>query len=165
MAAIELFRFYVEMYSWFCQYASMNYDRDHLYGKILFTLRNIPINTDKQNTADWKQVGICYIEAERNLGHHIYIYIYIYIGSDNSLSLGRRRAIIWTNAGILLIRPLGTNFNEIVIENHTFSFKKMHLKMSTAKWRLNCLGLNMITASVLWVPSFSTLTQPCHFTR
>ena len=30
------------------------------------------------------------------------------IGSDNGLSPGRRQAIIRTNAGILLIRPLGT---------------------------------------------------------
>ena len=37
------------------------------------------------------------------------------IGSDNGLSPGRRQAIIWTNAGILLIGPLGTNFNEILI--------------------------------------------------
>ena len=34
------------------------------------------------------------------------------IGSDNGLSPGRRQAIILTNAGILLIGPLGTNFNE-----------------------------------------------------
>ena len=33
------------------------------------------------------------------------------IASDNGLSPGRRQAIIWTNAGILLIGPLGTNFN------------------------------------------------------
>ena len=57
------------------------------------------------------------------------------IGSDNGLSPGRRQAIIWTTAGILLIRPLGTNFNEILIGIQTFSFKKMHLKMSSAKWR------------------------------
>ena len=38
------------------------------------------------------------------------------IGSDNGLSPGRRQAIIWTNAGILLIGPLATNFNEILIE-------------------------------------------------
>ena len=37
------------------------------------------------------------------------------IGSDNGLTAGRRQAIIWTNAGILLIGPLGTNFNEILI--------------------------------------------------
>ena len=40
------------------------------------------------------------------------------IGSDNGLSPGLRQAIIWTNAGILLMRPLGTNFNEILIEIH-----------------------------------------------
>ena len=56
-------------------------------------------------------------------------------GSDNALSPGRHQAIIWTNAGILLIGPLGTNFSEILIGIQTFSFKKMHLKMSSAKWR------------------------------
>ena len=66
------------------------------------------------------------------------------IGSDNGLSPGRRQAIIWTNAGILLIGPLGTNFNEIFIEIHTFSFKKIHLKMSSGKWRPFCLGLNVL---------------------
>ena len=29
------------------------------------------------------------------------------------------QAIIWTYAGMLLIRTLGTNFNEIIIEIHT----------------------------------------------
>ena len=38
------------------------------------------------------------------------------IGSDNGLSPGRRQAIIWTNAGILLIGPLRTNFSEIAME-------------------------------------------------
>ena len=57
------------------------------------------------------------------------------IGSDNGLSPERCQAIIWTNAGILLIRPLGTNFSEISIEIYTFSFKKTHLKMSSGKWR------------------------------
>ena len=64
------------------------------------------------------------------------------IGSDNGLSPGRRQAIICTNDGILLIRTLGTNFNEILSEIHSFSFKKTHLKMSSAKWRLSRLGLN-----------------------
>ena len=55
------------------------------------------------------------------------------IGSDNGLSPAWRQAIIWTNVGILLIEPLGTNFIEILIEIHTFSFKKMHLKMSSSQ--------------------------------
>ena len=66
------------------------------------------------------------------------------IGSDNGLSPGQRQAIIWTNAGILLIGPLGTNFSEILIEIQTFSFKKIHLKMSSGKWRPFCLDLNVL---------------------
>ena len=67
------------------------------------------------------------------------------ISSDNGLSPGRRQAIIWTNAGILLIGPLGTNFNETSIEIHTFSFKKIRLKLSSGKWRPFCVGLNVLT--------------------
>ena len=62
------------------------------------------------------------------------------IGSYNDLSPGRRQAIIWTNAGILLIWPIGTNFNEILIEMQPSSLTKMHLKMSSAKWLSFCLG-------------------------
>ena len=68
----------------------------------------------------------------------------IIIGSDNGLLPGQRQAIIWTNAGILLIGPLGINFSEILIEINTFSFNKMHLKISSAKWRLFLLGLNVL---------------------
>ena len=70
------------------------------------------------------------------------------IGSDNGLSPVRRQAIIWTNDGILLIEPLGTNFSEILIAIKIFSFKKMRLKMSSAKWRPFCLGLNVLTTFV-----------------
>ena len=38
------------------------------------------------------------------------------IGSDNGLVLAMQQAIIWTNAGILLIGTLGTNLSEILIE-------------------------------------------------
>ena len=75
---------------------------------------------------------------------HIWVGKLTTIGSDNGLSPGRRQVIIWTNAGILLIWPLRTNFNEISIGIQTFSFKKMHLKMASAKWRPFCLGLNVI---------------------
>ena len=64
---------------------------------------------------------------------HICVRKQTIIGSDNGLSPGRRQAIIWTNAGILLTGPLGTKFNEILIEIQTFSFKKMHLKTSSGK--------------------------------
>ena len=35
------------------------------------------------------------------------------ISSDNGFSPGRRQAIIWTNTVMLLIGPLGTNYNGI----------------------------------------------------
>ena len=50
------------------------------------------------------------------------------IGSDNGLSPGWNLAIIWAFAGISLVGPLGTNLSEILIEIHTFSLKKIHLK-------------------------------------
>ena len=74
---------------------------------------------------------------------HICISKLTITGSDNGLSPRRRQATIWTIAGILLIGPLGTNFSEILIGIQTFSFKKMHLKMSSGK-RRPCLGLNVL---------------------
>ena len=82
------------------------------------------------------------------------------IGSDNGLSPGWRQAIIWTNAGILLIGPLGTNFSDILIEIQTFSFKKAHLKMLSAKWRPFCLGLNVLKTAAL--QKFTSLTSTSH---
>ena len=73
---------------------------------------------------------------------HICVSNLTIIGSDNGLSSGRRQAIIWTNAGILLIGPLGTNFSAILIEIETFSFGKMRLNVSSAKRRPFCLGRN-----------------------
>ena len=79
---------------------------------------------------------------------HICISKLTIIGSDNGLSLGRCQAIIRTNAGILLIRPLGTNLSEILIEILIFSFKKMRLKVSSAKRRPFCPGLNVLTKCI-----------------
>ena len=41
----------------------------------------------------------------------------------------------------MLLGPLGTSFSEIRSKIRTFSFKKMLLKMSSAKWRPFCLSL------------------------
>ena len=75
---------------------------------------------------------------------HICVSKLAIIGSDNGLSPDRRHAIIWTNDGLLLIGPSGTNFSEILIEILTFSFKKIRLKVSSAKRRPFCLGLNVL---------------------
>ena len=79
---------------------------------------------------------------------HICVIELVILGSDNGLSPGRRKAIIWTNAGILLIGPLGANFSENLIAMLTFSFTKMRLKVSSAKWRPFCLGLNVLNIPV-----------------
>ena len=66
-------------------------------------------------------------------------------GSGNGLLPGQCQAITWTNAAILLIRTLGTSFSKIISEIHTFSFTKMHLKMSSGIWWPFCIGLNVLT--------------------
>ena len=83
---------------------------------------------------------------------HIGVGNLIIIGSDNGLSRGQCQAIIWTNAWILSIGPWRKNFSEILIQNRTFSLKKMRLKMSSGKWRPFCLGLNVLK----WVSSVSS---------
>ena len=80
---------------------------------------------------------------------HICVSKITIIGSDSGLSLTRWQPITWTNVEILLIWLLGTNFSEILIKIDTFSFKKMHLKMSSGKWRPSCLGLNVLTPHMM----------------
>ena len=53
-------------------------------------------------------------------------------------------SMAWHTAGILLIGSLGTNLSENLIEILTFSFTKMRLKVSSAKRRPFCLGLNVL---------------------
>ena len=72
---------------------------------------------------------------------HICVSKLITIDSGNGLVPGRHQDIIWTSDGILLIEPLGTNFNLTLYGIHIFAFKKIHLKSSSGKWRPFCLGL------------------------
>ena len=105
----------------------------------------------------WANVDTDLYRHVASLGHnelthwgrvtHICVSKLTIIGSDNGLLPRERQAIIWTNARILLIWLLGTNFSEILFESHTFSFKKMQLKMSSGKWRPFCLGLNVLIFS------------------
>ena len=66
------------------------------------------------------------------------------IGSENGLSPSWCQAIIWTSDGLLSIGPLRKYFNEVLIKTQQFSMKKMHLKMSSEKQRLCCLGPNVL---------------------
>ena len=94
---------------------------------------------------------------------HICVAYLTIIGSDNGLSPSRRQVIIWTNAGILLIRPFGTYFSEILITIETFSFKKMHLKISSAKWRPFCLGFNVLKLVAIIPGLYENRTQSINY--
>ena len=64
------------------------------------------------------------------------------IASDNGLVPVWHQAINWTSAAKLSIRPQGTYFGELFLKIQKFSYKIMHLKMLSAKWRSFCVGLN-----------------------
>ena len=55
---------------------------------------------------------------------HICVSKVTIVDSGNGLSPVRRQAIIWTNAGILLIEPLGINFSEILLKKSNSFIQK-----------------------------------------
>ena len=110
-----------------------NFELINLGCDVTTTARESPKDKAKLFLSHWGRVT------------HICVGKLTIIDSDNGLSPGRRQAIIWTNAGILLIGPLGTNFSEIFIKILTFSFRKMHLKVSIAKCCPFHLGLNVLS--------------------
>ena len=57
------------------------------------------------------------------------------------LSHIKYQIIIWSNSGLLLI-PREKYFNGFLIEIKHHPYKKIHLKVSSAKWPPHCLGLN-----------------------
>ena len=82
---------------------------------ILYSKQNILSGEKKttqkilpQNTSQFAQVLTHWSRVT-----HICVGNLLFNGSDNGLSPGRRQAIIWTNAGVLFIGPLGTKFSEI----------------------------------------------------
>ena len=48
----------------------------------------------------------------------------------------------------------------MLINIHTFSFKKMHLKQLSAKWRPFCLSLNVLTLNAENQSQAATTYQP-----
>ena len=73
---------------------------------------------------------------------HISVSKLAIIGSDNGLSPDRHQAIIWTNAGILLIGPSWTNLSDILIEIRTFAcnaFENVVWTMAAILSRTQCV--------------------------
>ena len=76
---------------------------------------------------------------------------WVSIGSGNGLPPVWCQAITWTSADLLLIRPRGTTVIEIGFKIQNFSFKKMQLKILSAKWRPFCPGRDeLIVHFLLW---------------
>ena len=90
----------------------------------------MPLNGNQPGSTHWGQVmPICVSKL-------------IIIGSDIGLLPGRCQAIIWTNAGILSIGILVTNFCEILSGIHEFSSRK-------CIWKCHLLnGSNFVSASM-----------------
>ena len=86
-----------------------------------------------------------FVSASHHWGQLPYIYVSKLTtnGSDNGL---------WT---------LWTNFSEILSEIHTFSFMKMHLKISPGKWQPFCLGLNMLRRTHIGALNLVKLRPTC----
>ena len=64
-----------------------------------------------------------------------YIFVGI-IGADNGLSPVWCQTFSWTLAGLYLTESVGTNFSEIWVRVHQFSYKTVHLKMTSEEWWL-----------------------------
>ena len=119
----------------------------------LSVLAAVFLNIKKKLETHWCAINTVAIRMSSFLTHwgrvmHICVCKKAIIVSDNGLSPGWRQVIIWTNSGIFLYGILGTNFSEILCETHTFSFKKMHLDISSAKWLHFCVSASMCFATV-----------------
>ena len=98
----------------------------------------------------WSVNSLCLITALYILTHcvtYICVRKSIVIDSDNGMSRGRRQAIIRTNAGILLIRTLGTNFSENLAKVIHFHSRKYILKCRLRN------GVYLVSTSMSKLPS------------
>ena len=79
----------------------------------------------------------------------------------HTLVPNRRHAIIWTNAGLLSIWLLGTNFNQMLTKIQSLSLTKMHTRISSTKRWLFCRAgdvlkyiIHNISSTLSNLPSF-----------
>ena len=82
--------------------------------------------------------------------------------SCNGLLPAHCQAITWTNADLLLIGPLGTNFREIWIKMWNFSLVKIHSKKSSTKWQSFCQGGNELRIELTYQISKFSFSRNFH---
>ena len=84
----------------------------------------------------------------------ICVYKLTMIGSDNGMSPGRRQAIIWTNAGILLIGPLGKTPVKSFFNQNLYIFIEENIvwKMAAILSRPQCVKSQPLryACNMLW---------------
>ena len=133
------------MYSYMCIFFLDVITFKQQYHKKKWHMESVKITSmEKEGTRVCSKIKHYLTEAE----WRIYALVnYTINGSGNGLSPGRRQAIIWTNDGILLTGPLGTNLIEISTEVQKILFNKMHLQRSSRNWRPIYLGLSVIFAT------------------
>ena len=86
---------------------------------------------------------------------------YMHEESRPSLTPDGCQAIIWTNAGISLIEPLGINFGEIWSKLPQFSYVKNNFKMASILSHPQCVKMNVILSSELPFCCDRIYNSPC----
>ena len=102
------------------------------------------MSTFQANYSDWWLRYLLWNCPQKNVTRPYWWYVNI--GSGNGLVPPGNKPLpepiltqfSVTNAKLLSIGPLGTNFSEILIKLRNFSFTKMHVKISSAKWQPFC---------------------------
>ena len=97
----------------------------------------------------WQDMMACDIRSRSNkyFLHYKWLIHRNIMGLDNGLSPVWHQAIVWTNADIIVIESLETNFSSIWIKTQQFSCKWICLKMTSAKCLRSCSGLNVLIFS------------------
>ena len=119
--------------------------------KLMVVLFSIQLNSNKRCrehlSTHWGRVA------------HICVVNLTTIGSDNGLSPGRRQAIIWTNAGILLFGPLGSkqwnlNRNWYILSQEN-AFEIVVCEIAAILSRPQCV-------STTWISLHPNFIHVCH---
>ena len=109
---------------------------------ILYVRKNVSMSkTLKYCHKHTHIVNFSYILTHWGRVMHICISELNIIGSDNGLALTRH---FWTNAGILLIWPLGTDFSEMLIKIHIFFIQANAWEIVICEVRAICLSLDVL---------------------
>ena len=117
-----------------CHNSKQNQD-EKLITQLGWKVDNIPIIFINMNRCRWAILLLCTNNSENTANKfnvsthwcrvtHICVSKFTSVGSGDGLSPRWLQAINWTNAGILLTWPRGTNFNGMLIGIHIFSSKK-----------------------------------------